>query len=200
MNYQDFINGKAFADVVSGFTPATVNPALFDFQQAMVRWALIRGRAALFADTGMGKTAMQVEWARQVHEHTAQPVLILAPLCVAQQTVEEAAKFGVAVTYTRSQPSEPGIYITNYEMLDRVDPAFFAGVVLDESSILKAHDSKTRAALVEAFRQTPYKLSCTATPSPSAGTRMKLEPLTSTSPGCETTSRPPKVERYQPRP
>lgn len=165
-SYHEFLKVKQFADVASGFTPVGINSNLFDFQQAMVKWACQRGRAAVFADTGMGKTAMQTEWARQVAQHTGGSVLILAPLCVAQQTVEEAEKFGVTVTYTREQPAEDGIWITNYEMLSRFDPEFFAGVVLDESSILKAHDSKTRQALIEAFQQTPYRLSCTATPSP----------------------------------
>lgn len=166
MTYEEFIRNKAWADVASGFEPQALAGHLFDFQRTMVRWACQRGRAALFADTGLGKTAMQVEWARQVREHTGGSVLILAPLCVAQQTVEEAAKFGVEAVYTRTQPSEQGIYITNYEMLDRMEPEAFAGVVLDESSILKAHDSKTRQALIAAFRETPYRLSCTATPSP----------------------------------
>lgn len=164
--YREFLQRKQFTDVASGFEPAAIAEHLFDFQQAIVRWSCRRGRAAVFADTGLGKTAMQVEWARQVREHTGGSVLILAPLCVAQQTVEEAAKFGVAVTYTRSQPAEPGIWITNYEMLEHFDPAQFAGVVLDESSILKHHDSRTRQALIDCFSRTPYRLSCTATPSP----------------------------------
>lgn len=166
MRYEEFIKAKGFSDVASGFEPISLAGHLFDFQAAMVRWACRRGRAALFADTGLGKTAMQVEWARQVRDHTGGSVLILAPLCVAQQTVEESAKFGVTVGYTREQPTAPGVWITNYEMLPHIDPDFFAGVVLDESSILKSHDSKTRQALIEAFSRTPYRLSCTATPSP----------------------------------
>ena len=167
MTYDEFIAGKAVQAQTVGFDPIGINDALFDFQRAIVEWACKRGRAAIFADTGLGKTAMQVEWARQVVAHTGGDVLIAAPLCVAQQTVEEAAKFGVAVRYCRDQKgAQPGITITNYEMLERFDPADFAGVVLDESSILKAHDSKTRARLVEMFSGTPYRLSCTATPSP----------------------------------
>jgi len=166
-DYDDFIKAKAATSVAVGFEAKDLGGDLFDFQRAIVEWACRRGRAAIFADTGLGKTAMQTEWARQVNEHTGGDVLIAAPLCVAQQTVEEAAKFGIHVRYCRDQKdAKPGITITNYEMLERFNPADFAGVVLDESSILKAHDSKTRAKIVEMFRDTPYRLSCTATPSP----------------------------------
>ena len=165
--YTQFIAGKAWADTPSGFECGILNPALFPFQQAAVRWALRRGRAALFEDTGLGKTLQQCEWAYRVHEHTGGDVLILAPLCVAQQTVEESAKFGISINYCRKQSEiRPGITITNYEMASRFDPAKFVGVVLDESSVLKAHDSKTRQLLTEMFSATPYRLSCTATPSP----------------------------------
>ncbi len=166
-DYDAFIKAKAATSVAVGFEAKDLGGDLFDFQRAIVEWACRRGRAAIFADTGLGKTAMQTEWARQVNEHTGGDVLIAAPLCVAQQTVEEAAKFGIHVRYCRDQKdAKPGITITNYEMLERFNPADFAGVVLDESSILKAHDSKTRAKIVEMFRDTPYRLSCTATPSP----------------------------------
>lgn len=168
MNYEQYISTKATADVDSGFEPTNLGSHLFDFQSSIVEWACKRGRAAIFADTGLGKTAMQAEWARQVAEHTCGKVLIAAPLCVAQQTVEEAAKFGIHIQYCRS-PSDIGnaeIIITNYEMLDKFDPSDFVGIVLDESSILKSHTSKTRALIIEMFQQTPYRLSCTATPSP----------------------------------
>ena len=166
-DYDAFIKAKTATSIAAGFDAKDMGSDLFDFQRAIVEWACRRGRAAIFADTGLGKTAMQTEWARQVNEHTGGDVLIAAPLCVAQQTVEEAAKFGIHVRYCRDQKdAKPGITITNYEMLERFNPADFAGVVLDESSILKAHDSKTRAKIVEMFRDTPYRLSCTATPSP----------------------------------
>jgi superfamily II DNA or RNA helicase len=166
-DYLDFIKTKQAKEIISGFDADVSGYGLFDFQEAIVKWALKRGRAAIFADTGLGKTAMQVTWAWEVCKHTGGDVLILAPLCVAQQTVEEAAKFGVTVKYCRSDAQvEPGITITNYEMIEHFDCDSFAGVVLDESSILKAHTSKTRKALTHAFQQTPYKLSCTATPSP----------------------------------
>jgi len=169
MTYDEFIRAKASEDVESGFEPTDLGSHLFDFQASIVDWACKRGRAAIFADTGLGKTAMQTEWARQVSEHTGGRVLIAAPLCVAQQTVEEAAKFGIHIQYCR-HPSEIGsntmIVITNYEMIEKFDPADFVGIVLDESSILKSHTSKTRALIIEMFQRTPYRLSCTATPSP----------------------------------
>lgn len=165
--YQQFIKNKQSADIPTGFDCDVQIGPLFDFQAACVKWALKRGRAALFLDTGLGKTLSQCTWAHKVAEHTGGNVIIAAPLCVAQQTVEEAAKFGIAVKYCRDESQvEPGITITNYEMLEHFDLESFAGVVLDESSILKSHTSKTREAIVTAFKHTPYKLSCTATPSP----------------------------------
>lgn len=143
-----------------------LNPMLFPFQADIVRWALKRGRAAIFADCGMGKTPMQLEWARVIAD-TRGPVLILAPLAVAQQTVREGQKFGIDVYYCREQPKVlRGITITNYEMLEHFDPSAFQGIVLDESSILKSYDGKTRTAILAAFEQTPYRLACTATPAP----------------------------------
>jgi len=166
-DYQSFIADKATTCIPAGFKPSQLGSHLFDFQAAIVEWACKRGRAAIFADTGLGKTAMQVEWARQVNEHTFGDVLIVAPLCVAQQTVEEAAKFGVHIRYCRSQDDvKHGITITNYEMLEKFNPSEFVGVVLDESSILKSHTSKTRALIIEMMQGVPYRLSCTATPSP----------------------------------
>ena len=169
MNYDEFLQGKAKSVTPSGFDidETALNPALFDFQRAIVRWALKKGKAAMFLDTGLGKTLQQCEWAHRVCEHTGGNVLIVAPLCVSQQTVEEAAKFGISVRYVRDQSQvEPGISITNYEMLKHFDPAQFVGIVLDESSILKDHTSKTRQMIIDMFSRTPYRLSCTATPSP----------------------------------
>lgn len=167
INYAQFLDAKAIVSPLAGvsFEPA-LREHLFPFQADITRWALKRGRAAIFADCGMGKTPMQLEWARVIAE-THGPVLILAPLAVAQQTVREGDKFGVKVYYERSMPKViHGITITNYEMLEHFDPSKFAGVVLDESSILKAYDGKTRTAILEAFAQTPYRLACTATPAP----------------------------------
>jgi DNA modification methylase len=164
VSYSEFLTKKTRAVIPAGIPdPGTLNPALFGFQSDIVKWALKRGRAAVFADCGMGKTLMQLEWARQVPGN----VLILAPLAVAKQTVAEGEKFGISVNYARSQDQcLPGINITNYEMLQHFDPSWFAGVVLDESSILKAYDGKTRTAIIAAFARTPYKLACTATPAP----------------------------------
>ncbi len=162
--YADFLARKARVWQGAGVANAHILPALFPFQQALVRWALKKGRAALFCDCGTGKSPMQLAWASQIPGR----VLILAPLCVAEQTVAEGAKFGIEVVYATSQPETQGakIVITNYERLGGFDPSRFAGVVLDESSILKAFDGKTRARLIEAFKDTQYRLCCTATPSP----------------------------------
>jgi len=166
-DYERFIQSKAKLDKPSGHNPTTDMSHLFDFQQAIVKWAIRRGRAAIFADTGLGKTAMQLTWAHDVAKHTGGNVLIIAPLCVAQQTVQEGRKFGIDVHYCRDQSSiMHGLNITNYEMIDRFDFASFAGVVLDESSILKNQTGKTRTALIESCAVIPYRLSCTATPSP----------------------------------
>jgi len=168
-DYQAFLDGKRVRDIASGFTvdPAALHPALFAFQRDIVAWALRRGRAAVFADCGLGKTLMQLEWARHVCAHTGGSVLILAPLAVAQQTAREGAHFGIGVTVCRAQADvRPGINVANYEMLHHFDAATFAGVVLDESSILKAYDGKTRTTIIEAFARTPYKLAATATPAP----------------------------------
>lgn len=169
IDYAAFLEMKKAQDIKAGFDIAldAINPNLFDFQKAIVRWAIARGRAAVFADTGLGKTAIQTTWANIVSEYTGSPVLILAPLSVAHQTVREAAKFGIEVSYHRRQPDNlKGIIITNYEMMDQFDMTAFAGIVLDESSILKSHDGRTRTAILEATNSIPYRLSCTATPSP----------------------------------
>ena len=162
--YEQFLQAKAVLDPATGLKNLpSLNSMLFDFQRDIVRWALRRGRAAIFADCGMGKTPMQLEWAR----HIPGNVLILAPLAVSAQTVREGEKFGVAVRYCRAQgQAQPGITVTNYEMLDHFDPAYFTGIVLDESSILKAYDGKTRTRIIEAFAKTPFRLACTATPAP----------------------------------
>lgn len=164
MNYEAFLATKAVVAPPDGIdAPDDINPQLFDFQRDIVRWALRRGRAALFADCGMGKTPMQLEWAR----HIPGRVLILAPLAVTQQTRAEGEKFGIPVTVARDQSEAgQGITVTNYEMLGHFDADQFTGVVLDESSILKAYDGKTRTQIIETFSSTPYRLACTATPAP----------------------------------
>jgi len=169
MKYSDFIEQKKIAPIISGFDidAESLNSNLFDFQRAIVKWALKRGRAAIFADTGLGKTLMQSTWADEIVKHTGGDVLIFAPLCVAQQTVREGEKFGITINYCREQSGiKPGINITNYEMMDKFDLSVFSGVVMDESSIIKNRDGKTRNFIIDACKDIPYKLSCTATPSP----------------------------------
>jgi superfamily II DNA or RNA helicase len=168
-SYAEFIEAKKITPIISGFDvdAELLNNNLFDFQRVIVKWALKRGRAAIFADTGLGKTLMQTSWAHEVYKHTNGNVIIFAPLCVAQQTVKEGLKFGIEINYCRSDNAiKEGINISNYEMLENFDLSQFAGVVLDESSIIKNRDGKTRNAIIEACQQVPYRLSCTATPSP----------------------------------
>ena len=170
MTYDDFLSSKVVRTKHEGWEPAPGEMAqgkLFDWQEKVVETCVRRGRAAIFADCGMGKTPMQLAWADAVCRHTGAPVLILAPLAVSQQTRREGEKFGYHVHVTRSGDDlTRGINITNYEMLDRFDTSAFAGVVLDESSILKSFMGKTKRYITDEFSQTPYRLSCTATPSP----------------------------------
>lgn len=169
-DYSAFLASKAVFDPPTGLEvcPA-LSSKLFPFQSAIVRWALRRGRAAIFADCGLGKTLMQLEWAK----HVPGRVLVLTPLAVAEQTVAEGAKFGIPVSYARRQSqSSEKIVVTNYEILEHFDPTQFAGVVLDESSILKSYDGSTRTQIIEAFQQTPFRLACTATPSPNDYTEL----------------------------
>lgn len=168
-SYQEFIEAKQRIDRPSGFDPINMNTMLFPFQQAIVSWACRRGRAAIFADCGLGKTGMQLEWADQVCGQTGGKVLILAPLAVAAQTLREADKFGIGgAGVVRSQDDcEPfRICIANYEMLGHLDPAQFDGIVLDESSIIKNFTGSIRNQIIEAFSATQYRLACTATPAP----------------------------------
>lgn len=166
MDYKAFLSSKMAYAASEGLATYTLPERLFPFQRHVTQWAIERGRAALFLDTGLGKTACQLAWAHNIAEHMGD-VLILAPLAVAQQTVHEGATMGIDVTLCRvGADMRPGINITNYERLHHVDVRPLAGIVLDESSILKAYDGKTRTQLIETFRQTPYRLCCTATPSP----------------------------------
>ena len=167
MDYQEFLKQKEFNKVSVGFTPTDLNANLWLHQPAIVEWACRRGRAAIFADTGLGKTLMQLEWANQVHKHTGKPVLLLAPLAVGKQTEREAEKFGISDARYVAYPSEGGaIQITNYEKLDHFNPDDYAGIVLDESSILKGQTGAYRKMLTEFAANIEYRLSCTATPSP----------------------------------
>lgn len=167
-DYEQFISSKHFRPVDAGFDYACNEPWLFDYQRACVEWACRRGKAALFLDTGLGKTNCELAWARAVADHTGRPVLILAPLCVSVQIIQESARFGFDVHGVRQdhEVGETGIYITNYENLHNIDAGRFSGVVLDESSILKGMAGKMRAMITDAFARTPYRLSASATPSP----------------------------------
>ena len=168
MNYKDFLKSKLITNQPSGFDcdESLLPSNLYPYQADLVRWACKRGKAALFCMTGTGKTAMQVAWAQQVaaNGHT---VLVLAPLAVSKQTVREALKFGITVNICRTQDDvNQGINIANYEMLHHFDPTDFGGIVLDESSIIKSQTGKVRQAIIDFSRDIPYRLACTATPSP----------------------------------
>jgi len=168
MDYETFVKQKRRIEVATGHNPSDLNEHLFDFQHAIVTWAVRRGRAAIFADTGLGKTLMQLSWADEVASHTGGVVLILAPLAVSEQTIEQGSTFGIEVRRVPngSTPDGPGVWITNYERMDHIDFDSLHGLVLDESSILKSHDGKTRQRIINAAQRIPYRLSCTATPSP----------------------------------
>ena len=166
-DYAEFIAAKQYTHLDAGFEAWNLPECLRDFQADIVGWACRRGRAAIFADTGLGKTLMQLVWAAQVEQHTNGAVLVVAPLCVAQQTVGEGKKFGIDCKYMREpQFSNARIHVTNYEMLKNFNPEDYAGIVLDESSILKGMDGKLRKSITEFASTIPYRLSCTATPSP----------------------------------
>lgn len=168
MNYQDFINGKSFRHVDAGFDVDSLPYPLFDYQAPIVQWALRRGKAAIFADTGLGKTIMQLAWANEVSIRTGNPVLMLAPLAVSDQTIAEGIKYGIHVEKANAGADffGQGLYITNYEQLHKFSPEQFSGIVLDESSILKGMDGRRRKEITEFGIHIPYRLSCTATPSP----------------------------------
>jgi DNA modification methylase/superfamily II DNA or RNA helicase len=167
--YDEFLGHKAYRVESLGFDVVDMHPMLFDFQTAIVKWAAKKGRAAVFADCGMGKSFMQVEWSRHIAARSSGRILILAPLAVAQQTVSEAERIGVSVHRVLT-PSDDQIQITNYDRLHLFEDALrgghYSGIVLDESSILKSLDGKTRTKLIELSKHTPFRLCCTATPAP----------------------------------
>lgn len=164
MSYADFLARKqrTASPVGPDVPPGEIHPMLHEWQSQLVRWAVRTGRAAMWADTGLGKTVMQVEWARLSGATT----LIVAPLAVCQQTVREAAKLGVEARYTRDGILGPGMWVTNYEQVHKFDADLIDAVVLDEASILKNSDGKTRRMLIEHFAMVPRRLACTATPAP----------------------------------
>lgn len=169
MTYEEFLKTKELERIEAGFNvrKSTLNDALFPFQRDIVAWALKKGKAAIFSDCGTGKTIMQLEFANRVCKHSKGNALVVAPLSVVEQTKKEGAKFGIKVNICRTQADvKKGINITNYEMLEHFDASSFVCVVLDESSILKSFTSTTRNLLIDMFQKTPYRLACTATPSP----------------------------------
>lgn len=170
-DYLDLVARKSASAPPSGFDvePEDLAAHLYPHQRDLVRWSLRRGRAAIFADTGLGKAAMLLEWAMHVAQRGR--VLVLAPIAVGRQLEAEAVKFKALGRYVRRDEGD-SVTITNYEMLHAFDPAAFVGVVLDESSILKSFDGRTRDALVRSFTQTPYRLCCTATPAPNDFTEL----------------------------
>lgn len=174
MSYARFVANKLKIHQPSGFHGEWPDhAALFPHQHALVRWACRKGKAAIFADTGLGKTRMQLAWAELVHRHTGRDVLILAPLAVAEQTRLEGMAMGILATHARDGVDvQPGINITNYDRLHRFDCTRFGAVVLDESSIIKHHDAKTLGRLMDLFAETPFKLCSTATPAPNDWTEL----------------------------
>ena len=173
-DYKSFVESKTHLAGEFGFAPIYENPNCYDFQNHLIEWALRSGRSATFADCGLGKTLMQLVWAENIHRKTGKPVLILAPLSVSSQTVEEAEKFGIEAV--RSQdgkfPAGKGIVCTNYERLRHFSPHDFGGIVCDESSILKNFDGKIKAAITDFMRKVEYRSMYTATPSPNDYTEL----------------------------
>jgi hypothetical protein len=168
VSYAEFLARKAQADHYGGFHPIWMPDFLYPFQASLVEWAIRKGRAAIFADCGLGKTPMQLVWAENVVRKTNRPVLIATPLAVSHQVLREAEKFGVECERVQDGKAKPGarILVTNYERLDRFHPGDFAGVVCDESSVLKNFDGVRRATVTEFLRTLSYRLLCTATAAP----------------------------------
>lgn len=164
--YADFLAHKVQLDDESGFDPVWMPDYLFPFQAALVEWAIRRGRGALFADCGLGKTPMQLTWAENVRQKTGRPVLVAAPLAVSFQVEAEAEKFGIEAATSRDGSVVAGVTVTNYDRLHLFDPADFAGIVCDESSAIKAFDGALRALVTEFMRKLRYRLLCTATAAP----------------------------------
>lgn len=173
-SYDEYVRKKLTVHPPSGIAQPVINVTrLFPFQRDLVMWGLRRGRAAVFADTGLGKSGMQVAWADSVSHYTSGDVLILAPLAVAAQTVAEGVACGVEVTLCRDGADvRPGVNITNYDRIHRFDASRFSGVVLDESSCIKHHEAKTLAILMDAFSSLPFRFCATATPAPNDWTEL----------------------------
>jgi SNF2 family DNA or RNA helicase len=172
MDYSDFIEGKSQLDGNYGFDPIELNSYLFPFQEAITKWAVRKGRGAIFADCGLGKTIMELDWGQNVYLHTGKPVLIITPLAVGKQFVTEADKFGFEVARAKNGEIKAPIVITNYERLHYFDSDKFGGVVCDESSILKSFDGIRKAQITEFMRLHKYRLLGTATAAPNDYTEL----------------------------
>lgn len=166
MNYEEFLAGKTQFGADSGFEPLSMPDFLFDFQRALTTWAIRKGRAAIFADCGLGKTPMQLIWADNVKRKTGKPVLVLTPLAVGGQTVREAHKFNVDAEQSRDGKISAAVTVTNYEKLHLFSPDAFGGVVCDESSILKSYSGAMRKQITRFMLKMQYRLLCTATAAP----------------------------------
>ena len=170
MTYEEFLKTKEMRAEACGFDVDrdSITPHAFDYQKDIIAWACKKGKCAILTGCGSGKTLMQLEWCRAVHENTKRPVLIVAPLSVVRQTQGEASKFNICkVKICRKQEDVVcGVNITNYEMIEHFDASVFSGVCLDESSILKSFTGKYQQLLTEMFCKTPYRLLCTATIAP----------------------------------
>lgn len=166
MNYQEFLARKSQLDGMDGFAPVDLGGFLFPFQQSLSEWAIRKGRAAILADCGLGKTPMELVWANNVFRHSGRPVLLLTPLAVSAQIEQEAVKFGIEARVSRAGAVVAPITITNYERLHHFSQEDFAGVVCDESSAIKSFDGQRRAMVTEFMRRMPYRLLCTATAAP----------------------------------
>lgn len=164
--YDEFLRSKSQSENEFGFDPIWRPDFLFDFQHALTDWSIKHGRAAIFADCGLGKTPMELVWAENIVRHTNRPLLLLTPIAVGHQFVKEAAKFGIEVHRSQDGKVKPGINIANYERLHYFDPADFSGVALDESSILKSFDGRYRQTITEFMRKVPHRLLATATAAP----------------------------------
>ena len=171
--YRDFINGKVKPSTLHGFAPKSMNDMAKEHQRVAIDFALNRGKSAMFLDTGLGKSFCELEFARQVSEETGKPSLILTPLAVAGQMIREGRKFGIDARQIKDQSEVgEGIMVANYERLQKLDTSEFGGIILDESSILKSFAGRTRNTLMDAFKDTPFKLAATATPSPNDHTEL----------------------------
>lgn len=168
VDYRDFVRAKSQLGGRFGFDPTFIHPAAYDFQNHLIEWSVRQGRSAIFADCGLGKTLMQLVWGHNINRHTNKPVLLLAPLMVSHQTVEEGIKFDIPVERSTDGrfKSRSGIVTTNYERLAHFNPADFAGVICDESSIMKNFDGARKSEITEFMRLVEFRLLCSATPSP----------------------------------